>query len=612
MHLIEKIRTKILGNLYRNFAKTINPELISIGPTRQEFEGDLTVVVFPLVKLLQQSPLDVGNAIGEHLINSMDEISSFNVVKGFLNLTVTNQFWKSFVEDIRRNPNFGNHPSNGEKVMIEFASPNTNKPLHLGHVRNILLGWSCSKILKAAGFDVVKVQVINDRGIAICKSMVAWQRFAQGATPESTGTKGDHFVGHYYVAFEKAFAEEYKLWQITDTSKLIYEEKAREDQGKLSFFKEFRNQYFNQYSELGLAARKMLQLWEEGDEDTMQLWNMMNQWVYDGFEATYDKLGVSFDKLYYESETWQLGKKEVLQGVEKNKFVKKGDGSIWVDLTGHGMDEKILLRSDGTSVYMTQDIGTALLRYRDFGIDRMVYVVGDEQNYHFKVLFQILDLLEQPFAEGLHHLSYGMVDLPSGKMKTREGTIVDADELIVEVIEKAQAIAKEKGELSHLPIDEQESIFNKIGMGALKFFILKVNPQKRMLFDPAASVDLQGQTGPYVQNAYVRIQSLLRKAEEIGSATQYMQLSRMERVLSNQLLHYGNVVKRAAADYDPSLVANYAYDLAKSFHRFYHEEPILHAEEAGATNFRLQMSQAVAKVLQHSMDLLGIHMPEKM
>ncbi len=612
MQLFDKIRTEIVNATKRQFGSSIEPGSIPVGPTKKEFEGDMTVVIFPLVKLLRKSPVEIGHLFGEHLQKHVAAIESFNVVQGFINLTLTETFWKQFLKDNVHNDQFGRAPKNGEKVMIEFSSPNTNKPLHLGHIRNILLGWSCSKILECVGYEVVKVQVINDRGIAICKSMLAWQRYGNGETPESSGKKGDHLVGEYYVKFEKVFVEEYEAWQKGEAAGALFDERKDKSQSRDDFFKAYKNKYFNEYSALGEAAREMLIKWENNDEEVKSLWSTMNGWVYSGFDATYDRLGVNFDKLYYESDTWKLGKDEVLEGVRKNVFFKKEDGSIWVDLSTLGMDEKILLRADGTSVYMTQDIGTAMSRYRDYGIDHMVYVVADEQNYHFKVLFQILELLEEPYAEGLYHLAYGMVDLPSGKMKSREGTVVDADDLIDDVIAEAKKVASERGDLEGLTEAEKDEIFRRIGMAALKYFILKVNPQKRMTFDPEASVDMQGTTGPYIQNAYVRIRSIGRKLEgAIGDPADYEGIADSEKTLLLQLFLYPEVVKKAAADYDPSGIANYLYDLAKNYHRFYHDLPILNADD-GAKSFRITLNQLVANVLTHGMDLLGIEMPDRM
>jgi len=614
MLLFDKIRTEIVNALHRQYGKTVDPDLLVVSPTRREFPGDMTVILFPVVKELRKSPAELGGFIGDYLRSKMPEVEDYNLIQGFLNLTLTKEFWFGFLKRMLPDEQYGNWPRNGEKVMIEFSSPNTNKPLHLGHIRNILLGWSCSRILMASGYEVVRVQVINDRGIAICKSMLAWKLKGEGKTPESTGIKGDHFVGDYYVLFEKLFAEEYSQWQQSEDAEKIFDQREDQELDRQDFFKAYKNQYFNQQSTLGIQAKTMLLRWEEEDPETIALWEMMNGWVYQGFEETYQRLGVQFDKLYYESNTWKLGKEEILDGLRKKKFFQKEDGSVWVDLSHLDMDEKLLLRSDGTSVYITQDIGTAMMRYRDYKIDRMVYVVADEQNYHFKVLFEILNLLDEPYADGLYHLSYGMVDLPSGKMKSREGTVVDADDLIDDVIGEATKIAGEKGEIAELPASEREEICRKVGLAALKFFILKVNPQRRMTFDPVASVDMQGQTGPYIQNAYVRIQSVNRKSDDMPDQdfAEYTDLQECEKILLNQLFIYPEVVRKSAADYDPSFVANYCYELAKSYHRFYHDVPILGADIPSAKAFRLSLNQAVAKVLKHGMDLLGVQMPERM
>lgn len=614
MLLFDKIKTEIVNALHRQYGKTVDPDLLVVSPTKREFTGDMTVILFPVVKELRKNPNELGKFIGDYLISKMPELHDYNLIQGFLNLTLTKQFWFGFLSRMLADEQFGNWPRNGEKVMIEFASPNTNKPLHLGHIRNILLGWSCSKILIANGFETVRVQVINDRGIAICKSMLAWQLKGEGKTPENTGKKGDHLVGDYYVLFEKLFAEEYSRWQASTEADQIFTERDDQELDREAFFRAYKNQYFNQHSSLGREAKEMLRRWEEEDPSTITLWETMNAWVYEGFDQTYERLGVKFDKLYYESDTWKLGKEEILDGLKKNKFYKKEDGSIWVDLSHLDLDEKLLLRSDGTSVYITQDIGTAMLRYRDFKIDRMLYVVADEQNHHFKVLFEILNLLDEPYSDGLFHLAYGMVDLPSGKMKSREGTVVDADDLMNDVIEEATKLAEEKGDILDLPAPEREKIHRKIGMAALKFFILRVNPQKRMTFDPVASVDMQGQTGPYIQNAYVRIQSIGRKSDTMDSFAfeSYADVHESEKILLNQLFIYPETVRKAGTDYDPSLIAGYCYDLAKSYHRFYHDLPILGAEDPAAKAFRLSINKAVSKVLLHGMDLLGIEMPERM
>jgi arginyl-tRNA synthetase len=508
---------------------------------------------------------------------------------------------------------FGTGSPKDERVVVEFSSPNTNKPLHLGHVRNILLGWATSQLLEKTGYDVKRVQIINDRGIAICKSMVAWQRFGKGATPATTGTKPDHFVGDYYVRFEQAFQEEYRQWQQSGEAREVLAAAGKSDYPE-SYWKSFKNTYFNTHSELGAAAKDMLLKWESGDPAVTALWSKMNAWVYEGFDETYRRLGVSFDKLYYESQTYLLGKDMVESGLQKGVFYYKEDGSVFVDLTDAKLDEKAILRSDGTSLYITQDLGTARLRYDDFGARRMVYTVADEQNYHFQVLFEILKRLDEPYAGGLYHLSYGMVDLPSGRMKSREGTVVDADDLMDEVIQEAYQSSLEREATSELTEDERREIIRQIGMAALKFQIIKVGPQKRMTFDPKESVDLQGQTGPYVQNAYVRTRAVWRKAGErdLSRAGEYTTLEPAERDLVSQLYQYPTLLEDAAETYDPSLVAMYCYDLAKQLHKFWHDVSILHAESEAAVAFRLQLCRAVGNVLRSGMDILGVEMPERM
>ena len=592
----------------------ISDNLLPITPTRKEFQGDFTVVTFPLTKLAKKKPDIIGEELGHILVRDLPEIDSFNVIQGFLNLSFVPSFWNAFVLSLQDNPTFGELPANGERVLVEFSSPNTNKPLHLGHIRNILIGWSVSKILKAAGFDVFNVQIINDRGIAICKSMLARKIWGAGKTPENTGIKGDFFVGSYYVLFEQKFQEEYAAWQLTTEAREVFESKKKEDQSELAFFKSYKDLYFNAYSELGKQAAEMLRNWEAGEEETIATWSQMNQWVYAGFDHTYQLLGVHFDKLYYESETYLLGKDIVQEGIEKSVFYKEADGSVWIDLTDVKLDKKVVLRKDGTSVYITQDLGTAELRYDDFKANKMIYVVADEQNYHFQVLFEIAKKLKVPYAEGLHHLSYGMVDLPTGKMKSREGTVVDADDLIAEVVLEARKNSEERGVLADLTDAERSEIIRKIGLAALKYFIIKVQPQKRMTFDPKESVDMQGQTGPYIQNAFVRIQSVLRKAGDFDAtiAGNYFEFVLEEREIIQQLYQYPSVIEESALQYDPSAIANYAYALAKNYHRFYHEHSILKADDLAVRSFRLCMSKAVGSVLNHSMNLLGIEMPEKM
>lgn len=592
----------------------ISDNLLPITPTRKEFQGDFTVVTFPLTKLAKKKPDIIGEELGHILVRDLPEIDSFNVIQGFLNLSFVPSFWNAFVLSLQDNSTFGELPANGERVLVEFSSPNTNKPLHLGHIRNILIGWSVSKILKAAGFDVFNVQIINDRGIAICKSMLARKIWGAGKTPENTGIKGDFFVGSYYVLFEQKFQEEYAAWQLTAEAREVFESKKKEDQSEVAFFKSYKDLYFNAYSELGKQAAEMLRNWEAGEEETIATWSKMNQWVYAGFDHTYQLLGVHFDKLYYESETYLLGKDIVQAGIEKSVFYKEADGSVWIDLTDVKLDKKVVLRKDGTSVYITQDLGTAELRYEDFKANKMIYVVADEQNYHFQVLFEIAKKLQVPYAEGLHHLSYGMVDLPTGKMKSREGTVVDADDLIAEVVLEARKNSEERGVLADLTDAERSEIIRKIGLAALKYFIIKVQPQKRMTFDPKESVDMQGQTGPYIQNAFVRIQSVLRKAGDFDAniAENYLEFVLEEREIIQQLYQYPNVIEESAVQYDPSAIANYAYALAKNYHRFYHEHSILKADDLAVRSFRLCMSKAVGSVLNHSMNLLGIEMPDKM
>lgn len=621
MNILDIIQDGVAKGVKELYDHDIDPSSVNLSSTRKEFEGDYTVVVFPFTKAAKKKPDVIGEELGNYLTQNIGQLVRFNVIKGFLNLVVSDDYWADFLQDIAQQEQYGQHQPNGKKVMVEFSSPNTNKPLHLGHIRNILLGWSTSRILEAAGYEVVRVQIVNDRGIAICKSMLAWQKFGEGATPESMGKKSDHFVGHFYVLFEQKFKEEYTAWQASEEGQKVFAEKQKKDQDQTAFFKAYKNTYFNEYSALGQEAKSMLLQWEAGDEATIALWKKMNNWVYQGFDVTYENLGVHFDKLYYESDTYLLGKETVLNGLENSTFYKKEDGSVWIDLEDAKLDHKLVLRSDGTSVYMTQDIGTAQLRYQDYGVDKMVYVVADEQDYHFKVLFEILKRLGEPYADGLHHLSYGMVDLPSGKMKSREGTVVDADDLMAEVKEEARMNSGERGTIIDLPKEEQDDIIRKIGLAALKYFIVRVNPQKRMTFDPKESVDMQGQTGPYIQNAFVRIQSVLRKAGEIDfanpsaawhEAKNYTTLQPQEKDIILQLFDFLNIIEQAANDYDPSHVGAYCYNLAKSFHKFYHDLPMLKAETEAAKVFRLMLSTQLAKTLQFGMDLLGIEMPHKM
>jgi len=588
------------------FGKTLEPGSITVTPTRKEHQGDYTVVTFPLAKELGQAPPKIAEAIAAHLAGKWDWIERTDVVQGFLNISLSNRHWMDALDAMAQDTGYWKPARTGEKVLVEFSSPNTNKPLHLGHIRNILLGWSMYRILQACGHDVWRVQIVNDRGIAICKSMVAWQQFGEGQTPESTGIKSDHFVGDWYVRFEKEFSAEYKAWQATAAGQAAFEARKDKDQPEADFFKGYKNHYFNTASALGRTARDMLLAWEAHDPDTLALWRRMNAWVYAGFDETYRALGVDFDKLYFESETYLLGKDLVEEGLSRGVFFRKADGSVWVDLTDVGLDEKLLLRSDGTSVYMTQDIGTAQRRYEELGATRMIYVVADEQNYHFQALFAILEKLGAPYAAGLHHLSYGMVDLPEGKMKSREGTVVDADDLLAEVIGEADAAARERD--NHDPDNVRQ-----IGLAALKYFIIKVDPKKRMIFDPKASVDLQGQTGPYIQNAYVRIRSILRKGESAARVDiSGYQMLPDEKLLLNLMSQAGQVVQDAAREYNPSLIAHYSYQLAKEYHRYYHDVKVLQAESAEAMSFRLRLIESLANLLADMLDLLGIGMPDKM
>jgi arginyl-tRNA synthetase len=613
MSIIELIQNGVIEAVKALYGEEISADKITMNSTRKEFEGDFTVVVFPFTRMARKKPEEIGAEMGAYLVDKVAELSDFNVIKGFLNLVVADSYWKSFVEGIQDKADYGQHEANGKKVMVEFSSPNTNKPLHLGHIRNILLGWSISQIMETAGYEVIKTQIVNDRGIAICRSMLAWQLFGENQTPESTGVKGDHFVGSYYVKFAKAFEAEFKEWQSTDAATAVYAEKKKGEQSEEAFFKAYKNDYFNEYSKLGKAAKEMLRAWEAGDEEVRALWRKMNDWVLGGFDETYTKLGVSFDKLYFESDTYLLGKELIEEGIEKN-VLNRDDKRVWVDLENIGLGHKTIIKSDGTSTYTSQDLGTAELRFQEFGAEKVVYVVGDEQISHFQGVFEILKRLGKSYAEGLYHLAYGMVDLPTGRMKSREGTVVDADDLMAEVIAEAKASSEERGATEELSAEEQQEIIRKIGLAALKFFIIKVNPRKRMTFDPKESVDMQGQTGPYVQNAYVRIQAVMRKAGDYSTAgmSDYAKLQTLEKDLIGQIYAFPALIQEAAENYDPSLIANYCYNLAKTFHKFYHDHPILKAESEEAKAFRLALSKTIGQVLQTGMRLLGIEMPDRM
>ncbi|RYC53565.1 arginine--tRNA ligase [Flagellimonas olearia] len=567
---------------------------VEFQPTRKDFEGDITVVVFPMLRHIKGNPVQIGTQIGDYLQEHVDEVAKCNVVQGFLNVVIEDGYYLDFFNNIKDVKNYG-YAEAGSKdaVMVEYSSPNTNKPLHLGHIRNNLLGYSVAEILKASGKKVYKTQIINDRGIHICKSMLAWQQFGDGETPESSGLKGDHLVGKYYVAFDKAYKEQ--------IAGLVADGMAKDQAEK--------------EAPILLEAQEMLRKWEAGDAEVVSLWKKMNAWVYAGFDTTYKNLGVDFDQLYYESDTYLLGRDVVKDGLEKGVFFKKEDGSVWIDLTDEGLDEKIVLRSDGTAVYMTQDIGTAIQRVTDFpDINGMVYTVGNEQDYHFKVLFLILKKLGYAWAEQLYHLSYGMVDLPSGKMKSREGTVVDADDLITNMEETAEAISAELGKLEGYSEEEKQQLYRTIGLGALKYYILKVDPKKRILFNPEESVDFQGNTGPFIQYTYARIQSILRKANfDVSTALDMtFSLHEKEKELLKGIQQFPETVQLAAENFSPALIANYTYDLVKEFNSFYQQVSILGEPDETKKQFRVQLSQKVGEVIQSAFRLLGIDVPERM
>ncbi|MFA5555485.1 MAG: arginine--tRNA ligase [Flavobacteriaceae bacterium] len=590
MSLQQILTTKIQEAVQSLFDTTI--ERVEFQATRRDFEGDITFVIFPLVKVIKGNPIEIGNKIGEYLVENTSEVVRFNVVSGFLNIVISDKYYLDFFNQIKNNENFGSVAQGENAAMVEYASPNTNKPLHLGHVRNVLLGYSVAQILKASGKKVYKTQVINDRGIHICKSMVAWKKFGNGETPESTGLKGDKLVGNYYVAFDK----EYK----NQINELVAQGKS-EDEAK-------------KQAPIMLEAQQMLLDWEAGKPEVLELWKMMNSWVYDGFDVTYKNIGVDFDKNYYESDTYLLGKDLVEEGLSKGVFYRKEDGSVWIDLTNEGLDEKLVLRSDGTSVYITQDIGTAIQRVKDFpDVNGMVYTVGNEQDYHFKVLFLILKKLGYSWAENLYHLSYGMVDLPSGKMKSREGTVVDADDLISDMETTAREISEELGKLDGYSDQDKAKLYKIIGLGALKYYILKVDPKKRILFNPQESVDFAGNTGPFIQYTYARIQSILRKADfDFSQPVSQTALGEKEKELIKQIALFPEVIQNAAATYSPALIANYVYDLVKEYNSFYQSVPILAAENQMDKIFRVQLSKKVGDTIKSGFSLLGIDVPERM
>lgn len=602
MDIQKQLIAGIRSAFQHHFQHSLSEDEVGLQPTRKDFAGSHTFVTFPYARVSRQSPQQTAERIGSYLKDHTDIVKDFNVVQGFLNLELTDQVWIETLQTIIQTYQegvlpFGFQPSNGQKVMIEFSSPNTNKPLHLGHLRNNFLGHSMAQILQANGYEVRKVNIVNDRGIHICKSMLAYQKFGNGETPESSSIKGDHLVGKYYVEFDK----HYKA-QVRDlVAQGGDEEKAKRE------------------APLIKEAQEMLQAWERGDEQVVALWNQMNTWVYEGFDATYQKIGVSFDQIYYESDTYLLGKDIVEEGLEQGVFYQKDDSSVWIDLSDEGLDEKLLLRADGTSVYMTQDLGTAELRHRDWPFDKLVYVVGNEQNYHFKVLFLVLNKLGRDYADGLYHLSYGMVDLPSGKMKSREGTVVDADDLIREVISEAQKKTEALGKIEGFTSAQAEELYQMLGLGAVKYFLLKVDPKKRMLFNPEESVQLQGDTAPFIQYTHARIAAILQKARQDGirfTSTDIFgsiaSLQPIEQEVVELLASFPQKIELAGHEYAPSIIAQYVFELAKTYNRFYSDVPIFAAESPQILAFRVALSMAVAKTIQHGLELLGIRAPEQM
>lgn len=574
------------------YGADVAAESIVPSTTKKEFEGNLTIVVFPFLKASHKRPEDTAQEIGKYLVANCEAVEKFNVIKGFLNITIKPSFWTSVLQSVEATENFGFKPVTDDSrlVMIEYSSPNTNKPLHLGHVRNNLLGFSLAKIMEANGNKVVKTNIVNDRGIHICKSMLAWLKWGNGITPEKAGKKGDHLIGDFYVAFDKHYKEE--LQQLMDSGMTKEEAEAN--------------------STLMKEARTMLKKWEDGDEEVRSLWRTMNEWVYAGFDETYARMGVSFDKIYYESNTYLEGKEKVLEGLEKGIFYRKDDNSVWADLTADGLDQKLLLRTDGTSVYMTQDIGTAKLRFQDYPIDQMIYVVGNEQNYHFQVLSLLLDKLGFSWGKDLIHFSYGMVELPNGKMKSREGTVVDADELMDEMIATARKMSE--GRLKGVPEEEMDDVYRIIGLGALKYFILKVDPRKNMLFNPQESIDFNGNTGPFVQYTYARIRSVLRKSDEADATTDITAYEPNEKEIEiiQRIADFPSVVSEAGRTYSPALIANYVFELAKGYNQFYHDYSILKEENGVARAFRLHLSRTVADIIRRGFSLLGVEVPERM
>lgn len=605
MNIEQQLTADVRAAIKALYGQEVPDNLLQLQKTKREFEGHLTLVTFPLLRISRKKPEETAQEIGQYLQENSDAVAAFNVVKGFLNLVVAPQKWVELLEVIDADDHYGFvKPTEASPlVMIEYSSPNTNKPLHLGHVRNNLLGWSLSQIMEANGNRVVKTNIVNDRGIHICKSMLAWLKYGNGETPQSSGKKGDHLIGDYYVAFDKHYREQVKELKAKFIAEGIAEEEA-ETRAKNE-------------APLIVEAHEMLVKWEKGDKEVRDLWRKMNAWVYEGFDETYKALGVGFDKIYYESDTYLEGKEKVDEGLKKGIFYRRPDGSVWADLTKEGLDEKLLLRADGTSVYMTQDIGTAKLRFQDYPIDKMIYVVGNEQNYHFQVLSILLDKLGFEWGKSLVHFSYGMVELPNGKMKSREGTVVDADDLVAEMVRQARETADESGKFADMPEEEKAQVARIVGMGALKYFLLKVDARKNMLFNPEESIDFNGNTGPFIQYTYARIRSILRKAAEAGIEVPAqlptdVELSVKEEALVQHVADFANVVRQAGQEYSPSSVAAYCYDLVKEYNQFYHDFSILREEDAKKRAFRLVLSKNVAKVVRLGMSLLGIEMPERM
>lgn len=605
MNIEQQLTADVRAAIKALYGQEVPDNLLQLQKTKREFEGHLTLVTFPLLRISRKKPEETAQEIGQYLQENSDAVAAFNVVKGFLNLVVAPQKWVELLEVIDADDHYGFvKPTEASPlVMIEYSSPNTNKPLHLGHVRNNLLGWSLSQIMEANGNRVVKTNIVNDRGIHICKSMLAWLKYGNGETPQSSGKKGDHLIGDYYVAFDKHYREQVKELKAKFIAEGIAEEEA-ETRAKNE-------------APLIVEAHEMLVKWEQGDKEVRDLWRKMNSWVYEGFDETYKALGVGFDKIYYESDTYLEGKEKVDEGLKKGIFYRRPDGSVWADLTKEGLDEKLLLRADGTSVYMTQDIGTAKLRFQDYPIDKMIYVVGNEQNYHFQVLSILLDKLGFEWGKSLVHFSYGMVELPNGKMKSREGTVVDADDLVAEMVRQARETADESGKFADMPEEEKAQVARIVGMGALKYFLLKVDARKNMLFNPEESIDFNGNTGPFIQYTYARIRSILRKAAEAGIEVPAqlptdVELSAKEEALVQHVADFANVVRQAGQEYSPSSVAAYCYDLVKEYNQFYHDFSILREEDAKKRAFRLVLSKNVAKVVRLGMSLLGIEMPERM